>query len=88
MPKKSAITDLRKQEISDLRSAIVDKRREVAGLRLGVKTGTSKQSSKYLAAKKELAQLLTVLTEKQRQELPEKQKTATMSASPAQKRKG
>lgn len=65
MPKTLTLAELRKMSAEDLRKEIVSCRKQAAELRLHVRLGKEKGVHLYRHAKKQLAQMLTVLRELQ-----------------------
>ena len=78
--------ELRKLEVKDLQREIGDKRSQAMKLRLGLQSGSEKDSSKHRRMKKEIARSLTVLNEKRRaNDLKTAVKAPTVPAPKAQK---
>lgn len=75
-------TELRKLQLADLQGEVRSHQNSVAKLRLAVTLGKEKNSAKYKAAKKHLAQLSTVLTEKLTEQL-QSSKLATKVSAPS-----
>lgn len=64
MTKQTTIKELRNMPLSDLHKEIRQKQQGLAKMRMAVKMGSEKDSAKYQKAKKELARMNTVVTEK------------------------
>lgn len=63
--KKRELVDLRKSETKDLANKVEEKRLELAKTRVKVVSGEEKNVKKLANLKKEIAQLLTILREKE-----------------------
>ena len=63
-----SLIELRKMNLADLMRETAGQQAIVAKLRLGIKMQKEKDSAKYRREKKQLAQMQTVLTEKNRAE--------------------
>ena len=70
MAKALTLTELRKMSVEDLRKEVAGHRRKKAELHLHVKLGKEKGVHLYRNAKKELAQMLTILSELQKKQAP------------------
>ncbi|OGJ70630.1 50S ribosomal protein L29 [Candidatus Peribacteria bacterium RIFCSPLOWO2_12_FULL_53_10] len=64
MAKLPTIAEIRKMSVEDLRSEVATVRREAARIRLGVELSKEKDASQVKKLRKHLAQILTVLQEK------------------------
>lgn len=64
MAKLPTIAEVRKMSLEDLRSEVTTVRREAARIRMGVELGKEKDTSQMKKLRKHLAQILTVLQEK------------------------
>ena len=71
------VSELRDKTVEELRSNESDLRRELFNLRFQVVTGEFQNPMRIRAARREIARLKTVITEKERQEAT--QKTAKAS---------
>lgn len=69
MSSTPSATELRKLQTTDLQKEVRDQQNQVAKLRLLVTLGKEKNSAKYKSAKKHLAQLKTILSEKSLEQL-------------------
>jgi ribosomal protein L29 len=69
------ITEVRKMSVEDLRSEVTTVRREAARIRLGIELSKEKDSSQLKKLRKHLAQILTVLQEKNQTEKIQKSQT-------------
>jgi large subunit ribosomal protein L29 len=58
--------DLKKKDVSELHRLVDEKRTEVMGLRFSLATGALEDPSRLGQAKRDLAQILTLIGEKQR----------------------
>ena len=84
MASHSSVTELRKMSIEDLKREINEISVSVAKMRLGIEMKKEKNSSKYKAAKKYLARLKTILSEKMIEEsLKSEPSTSTVSPTSA-----
>ena len=66
MSKALTLPELRKMNADDLRKEVESHRRKTAELRLHVRLGKEKGVHLYHSARKQLAQMLTILSELQR----------------------
>lgn len=64
MTNNTTIKELQKMNPKDLLKEIAQQEANVVKLRLGVKLGKEKDSAKYIRARKQLARMKTVLTQK------------------------
>lgn len=80
---KTTVAEFRKMTVADLRKEEMQQRTELAKLRLAVHMQKEKNAAKYTAAKKQLARLLTVVTEKAAEELQKKSSDTTLSTPSA-----
>jgi large subunit ribosomal protein L29 len=60
--------ELRKKSASDIEQVLAEKRTEVFNLRFSAATGALENTAKLAAAKRDVARVLTLLGEKQREE--------------------
>lgn len=67
MSSSTTITELRTMQVSDLRKEIRTQRTEVQKMRIQITMNTEKDTAKYRREKRQLARMLTVLTEKERE---------------------
>ncbi len=63
--KKADLTSLRTKEIKELTKALKDKKGELAKLTQKIKSGSEKNLKKGKLLKKDIAQILTVIREKE-----------------------
>lgn len=77
------MTELRKMQTADLERDVTGKRMEIARMRLGIGLNHEKDTAKYRRERKELARMLTVLSEKQ---LNASQKASTVRSPSARKK--
>ena len=82
MSKNTTLTELRKLQLADLNKEVQTQQGEVAKLHLSVTLGKEKNSAKYQLAKKKLARIRTVQSEKRKEELQSKKQASTVSAPP------
>ena len=76
------IIELRNMQIADLAREARGLRNDVAKMKIGIKLGKQKDTGSYRIAKRQLARMLTVLTEKECGEKKEKnEKSAPASAT-------
>lgn len=81
MAATASLTELRKMQIADLQKDITAQKVQVAKLRLGVTMQKEKDHARYKREKRQLAKMLTVLTEKKQAEsLKQKEAQSTVSA--------
>ena len=73
--KKRELTDVRKSETKDLSSKVKEKKLELAKTRVKIVSGEEKNVKKLANLKKEIAQLLTILKEKELVEVETKEET-------------
>jgi large subunit ribosomal protein L29 len=76
MAKALTLVELRKMSAEDLRKEVASHRKKKAELHLHVKLGKEKGVHLYRNAKKELARILTVLSELQRKQAPSRMPTS------------
>lgn len=81
MSSTPSTTELRKLQTTDLQKEVRDQQNQVAKLRLLVTLGKEKNSAKYKVAKKHLAQLKTILSEKRLEQLQSDSLATKVSAS-------
>ncbi len=63
--KKKGLKDLRVKEIDELKKLVSEKRKETSVIYAKVKTGQEKNLKKVKGLKKEIAQILTIIREKE-----------------------
>ncbi len=63
--KKKGLKDLRAKEIDELKKLVSEKRKETSVIYAKVKTGQEKNLKKVKGLKKEIAQILTIIREKE-----------------------
>lgn len=63
--KKKGLKDLRVKEIDELKKLVSEKRKETSVIYTKVKTGQEKNLKKVKGLKKEIAQILTIIREKE-----------------------
>lgn len=80
MTPKSAITELLKMNVDDLRREAKTKRASIAKKRLGLELKKDKDSGAYRREKKELARILTVANQKKAEALQKKPSSPKVSA--------
>ncbi len=66
MSSTTTITELRTMQIADLRKEIRSHRTHLQKMRLQITMNTEKDTGKYRRDKKQLARMMTVLTEKEK----------------------
>ncbi|MDD5469644.1 MAG: 50S ribosomal protein L29 [Candidatus Peribacteraceae bacterium] len=62
------ITELRSMQVADLAREVRGLRNDVAKMKISIKLGKQKDTGGYRGAKRQLARMLTVLSEKERGE--------------------
>ena len=81
-----SLQELRKMSLADLGKEISEQQGSIGQLFIQLEMGKEKNSSKLKVAKKQLARMFTVQSEKRREELQSTKDTTTVSApSPAAK---
>lgn len=65
--KRGEYQELRKKDVAELRRLVDEKRSEVMGLRFSLATGALEDPSRLGAAKRDVARLLTLIRDKQRE---------------------
>lgn len=73
--KRRELADVRKSETKDLSSKVKEKKLELAKTRVKIVSGEEKNVKKLANLKKEIAQLLTILKEKELVEVETKEET-------------
>lgn len=86
MAKNATTAELRKMSAADLRKEIADKRAVVAKMRMTVALGAEKDTAQFRREKKEIARMLTILSEVESAASPLKTTTKT-STVPAPARR-
>lgn len=80
MTPKSTTTDLAKQSHDDLRRDVKHKRAQVARMRLHLELKKEKNSAAYRREKKEIARMLTSLSNRKGEALPKPASSRKVSA--------
>ncbi len=62
------LTELRSMQVADLSREVRGLRNDVAKMKISIKLGKQKDTGGYRGAKRQLARMLTVLSEKERAE--------------------
>ncbi|OGM57962.1 50S ribosomal protein L29 [Candidatus Woesebacteria bacterium RIFCSPHIGHO2_12_FULL_46_16] len=73
--KRRELVDLRKSEAKDLTSKVKEKKLELAKSRVKIVSGEEKNVKKVANLKKEIAQLLTIIREKELTQVETKEET-------------
>jgi len=82
MAHQITIIELRNMQVADLAREVRGLRNDVAKMKIGIKMGKQKDTGGYRTAKRQLARMLTVFTEKDGNEKKEKnKKSAAVSAT-------
>jgi ribosomal protein L29 len=84
MATHASIAELRNMQPADLHKEAQGKRMSIAKMRLGLEMRSEKDSALYRRERKELARMLTVLSEKAKM-APKSEKTALKTKSKASK---
>lgn len=81
MAHQSSIIELRNMQVADLTRESRGLRNEVAKMKIGINLGKQKNTGDYRDAKRQLARMLTVLTNKQKTEKSEKTEQTEVAQS-------
>ena len=81
MATQTSIPELRNMQVADLRRELKALRAEVAKLRIGLKLGKHKDSGSYKSAKRQIARMLMLLSEKRGESLQSASPDRTVPAA-------
>ena len=87
MAHRVTIIELRNMQVADLAREARGLRNDVAKMKIGITLGKQKDTGGYRSAKRQLSRMLTILTEKERNEKQGKEEkgTAVSATLPAPK---